>query len=585
MKMVLRNSLVPVFFMITTWSYAQVVDAPTLQCVSVDNNGDVVLNWTNPVVLCGPFNAYYIYQATNINGPYTIVASISDQSQTTHTDGVGDGGITTYYYFMVSDFNCPGYTFAYSDTLDNLDPATPEINYVTVNNGLAVINWEPSSSPETYGYIIYRVIDTDTIGIDTVYGQFNTTYNDASSTPNSNSMAYTLAAIDSCDNLGPFNGKSQHTIYLKDSVVRCEQKIILSWNFYDNWKNGIQKYDVEMSLNGAPFVILQSLPANVLEYTVGGFNDRDSVCFRITAKENLLPITSVSNELCYMVNVVQPVKDFYIRNVTVPSPNNILVYFSMDSLSDLSKLTMHRGLDTTAFTQLATIPPPYDFSSINVFTDTTAFTDVNSYYYRLIATDSCGANYTSTVGKSILLKGYAFTDLSFYVTWDESFFDFGEVLFYDVYRDDGAGFNLVSSEVPEVLSYEEKDLPTTTPCYFVIAVDSMNFPNGIADTVHSRSNIVCLNQPSEIYMPNAFAPLGKNNSFKPILNVQGVKSYSFSVFNRWGEQLFSSTDPSDGWDGKYKSVYVQQGAYAYIVNVIDDKGTRIEAKGTVLVIR
>ena len=585
MKRILRYSLLPVFFMATTWSYAQVVDAPALHCVSVDNNGDVVLDWSIPAPCAGPFNAYYIYRATNINGPYTIVATISNQFQTTYTDNVGNGANTTYYYFMVSDFNCPGYTYATSDTLDNLDPVAPEINFVTVTNGKAEINWQPSPSPETYGYILYRYVNGQNLHLDTVYGQFNNDYIDASSTPGADSMSYAIATIDSCGNTGPINDLTQHTIYLTDSVVRCEQKVVLSWYFYDHWQKGIQKYDVEMSVNGAPFVILQSLPANVLTYTASGFNDRDSVCFRIIAKENLVPFTSVSNELCSIINVVQPVKNFYVRNVTVGAPNKIWVYFSMDSLSDLSKLTIERGVDTTTFTQLATISPPYNFSFLNVFIDTTALTDVNSYYYRLKATDSCTVGYRSTLGRSILLKGYAFTDLSFYVTWNASVFDSGTVQYYNLYRDDGSGFNLVNFQLPEFLSYEEKDLPTTTPCYYVEAIDSMIFPNGIADTIHSRSNIVCLNQPSEIYMPNAFAPLGKNNSFKPILNTQGVKSYSFSVFNRWGEQIFSSTDPSDAWDGKYKTVYVQQGAYAYVVNVVDGKGTHIDAKGTVLVIR
>ena len=87
-------------------------------------------------------------------------------------------------------------------------------------------------------------------------------------------------------------------------------------------------------------------------------------------------------------------------------------------------------------------------------------------------------------------------------------------------------------------------------------------------------------------MPNAFAPLGKDNSFKPILNLQGVmKSYSFSVYNRWGEQLFFSENSSDGWDGTYKGVYVPQGAYAYVVQVVDGNGKTIHAKGTVMVIR
>jgi gliding motility-associated-like protein len=60
---------------------------------------------------------------------------------------------------------------------------------------------------------------------------------------------------------------------------------------------------------------------------------------------------------------------------------------------------------------------------------------------------------------------------------------------------------------------------------------------------------------------------------------------AFVIFNRWGEQIFSSEKSTDGWDGKYKGTYVQQGAYAYVVDVTDDSGKHIQSKGTVMVIR
>jgi len=584
MKLLLRNIFFFSLFSLTCLSArAQIVDPPVLHCVYVDSNNNV-LSWSLPTVSCGSFNAYDIYWSTNINGPYSLI-TITDPTQTTYTHLVGNAATTTYYYFMVSDYNCPGFTFAHSDTLDNLNPITPEINYVTVNNGFAEINWEPSSSPEANAYIIYHFIGGNQ-PLDTVYGRFNTDYIDVTSTPDIDSESYTIAVMDSCLNTGLISDQTQHTIFLKDSVLRCEQKVILKWYFYDNWQKGIQKYDIEMSRNGAPYLILQSVPANVLTYTASGFNDGDSVCFKIVAKENITGFISESNVVCHIANVVQPVQDFYIRNVTVIAPNKILVSFSMDSLSDITKLSIQRGTDTLTFAELATISSPYNFTIINQYLDTTALTDVNSYYYRLIATDSCGVSDTSTRGQSILLKGYAFTDLSFFVTWNPSWLDSAEVLQYDVYRKDDAGFNLQNSLFPFELSYEEKDLPVDTPCYFIEAVDSMKFSNGIRDTIHSRSNIVCLNQPSEIYVPNAFAPEGKNNSFKPMLNLQGLmKSYSFSVFNRWGEQLFFSKNSSEGWDGTYKGSYVPQGAYAYVVEAIDGNGKAIHAKGTVLVIR
>ena len=231
------------------------------------------------------------------------------------------------------------------------------------------------------------------------------------------------------------------------------------------------------------------------------------------------------------------------------------------------------------------IPPPGDLSLINVYSDSTALTNELSYYYRIIATDSCGTTDTSSIGKSILLSGYAFSDLSFLLKWDESYIEHGEVTGYELYRDDGSGFNSAAAFDETIFEYRETSLPSATPCYYVEAIDSMIFPNGIVDTVHSRSNVLCLNQPSQIYMPNAFAPQGKNSIFKPILNVEGVSSFSFSVFNRWGKEIFATLDQDEGWDGRDNGNLVQQGAYAYLVVVVDENNKRIEAKGTVLVVR
>ena len=78
---------------------------------------------------------------------YSII-TITNPNQTSYVHAVGNGGTVTYYYYMASDYNCPGSTFELSDTLDNLDPVPPEINFVTVVNGLAEINWQPSLSPK-----------------------------------------------------------------------------------------------------------------------------------------------------------------------------------------------------------------------------------------------------------------------------------------------------------------------------------------------------------------------------------------------------------------------------------------------------
>ena len=54
------------------------------------------------------------------------------------------------------------------------------------------------------------------------------------------------------------------------------------------------------------------------------------------------------------------------------------------------------------------------------------------------------------------------------------------------------------------------------------------------------------------YVPNSFTPdaSGINEVFQPIFT-EGLDPYNFSmlIFNRWGEEIFRSSDPTIGWDG------------------------------------
>ncbi len=566
---------------------AQFIMAPELDCVtnvSINGNIFVRLIWTPPVNSCGPFNAYYIYRSTALNGPYTLIYSETNQAATSYDDNVGNSSIV-YYYYMESDFNCPGFTVLQSDTLDSSDPEPPVITYVSVLNNAAEIKWEPGNSPETYGYIIYRVTNSLFIPIDTVYGKNNTSYTDLTAAVNVDSASYTLASIDSCFNTGPINSLPQHTIFLQQEVDRCSNTVTLNWYAYNHWQPDVLQYDVMVSVNGGPYNIIQTLPPNILTCQVTSLNDGDVICFRVVATQTGTLITSTSNDLCAKLNVVQPSGDLFIRNVSVVAPGKVNVYYSVDPIADLFSLKIQRSLDSTGFTQIASILPPANLSVINVYTDSTALTGQLSYYYRIIASDSCGNLDTSSIGKSVLLSGYAFSDLSFLVRWDESYLQYGSVKGYNLFRDDGIGFNSVALFDEATNEYNEGNIPVPTPCYYVEAIDSMIFPNGIIDTVHSRSNTLCLNQPSQIYMPNAFAPEGNNNVFKPILNMETVSAFTFSVFNRWGKEIFTSSDPDEGWDGRENGVIVQQGAYAYQVVVVDGNKKHIEAKGTVLVVR
>lgn len=66
------------------------------------------------------------------------------------------------------------------------------------------------------------------------------------------------------------------------------------------------------------------------------------------------------------------------------------------------------------------------------------------------------------------------------------------------------------------------------------------------------------------YVPNTFTPNGDefNQLFNPVF-VCGYDPYEyhFEIYNRWGEVVFESFDPGNGWDGMYNNTQVSDGVF------------------------
>jgi gliding motility-associated-like protein len=90
---------------------------------------------------------------------------------------------------------------------------------------------------------------------------------------------------------------------------------------------------------------------------------------------------------------------------------------------------------------------------------------------------------------------------------------------------------------------------------------------------------------SALYMSNAFTPNGdgRNDLFR-IPEGTTLDLAEFSVFDRWGNRIFSTHDINEGWNGRINGIMGNAGAYVYIVRGKDDKGQVLQ-KGTVLLIR
>lgn len=71
------------------------------------------------------------------------------------------------------------------------------------------------------------------------------------------------------------------------------------------------------------------------------------------------------------------------------------------------------------------------------------------------------------------------------------------------------------------------------------------------------------------YVPNAFTPNGDgtNDVFGP--EVFGQLEYKFLIFDRWGQLMFESTDPSEKWDGTFNGKEVPMDVYVWRAIILD----------------
>ncbi|MDB5272196.1 MAG: hypothetical protein JWO58_563, partial [Chitinophagaceae bacterium] len=101
----------------------------------------------------------------------------------------------------------------------------------------------------------------------------------------------------------------------------------------------------------------------------------------------------------------------------------------------------------------------------------------------------------------------------------------------------------------------------------------------------STSALVELELSPAVFVPNAFSPNGDGTNDHFELKGRFIKSVEVSIFDRWGEPVFHSTDIKDQWDGKVKGSDAMVGTYAYTVDVVGIKGESIKQRGTVSLVR
>jgi gliding motility-associated-like protein len=91
----------------------------------------------------------------------------------------------------------------------------------------------------------------------------------------------------------------------------------------------------------------------------------------------------------------------------------------------------------------------------------------------------------------------------------------------------------------------------------------------------------------ELVMPNVFSPNGDgaNQVFTPVA-IRGVAEAGLRIWNRWGQEVFATTDARPSWDGRIAGNPAPEGIYYWVLNYTSRKNaSRGELHGTVTLVR
>ena len=144
-----------------------------------------------------------------------------------------------------------------------------------------------------------------------------------------------------------------------------------------------------------------------------------------------------------------------------------------------------------------------------------------------------------------------------------------DVTMYTVYYTDTLGgeftaIGTVNSATDTTFTFSNNG--SIAGCYYVTATDSIQYGNE-----SDSSNVVCVDNCPIYFLPNVFTPNsdGQNDLFIPILPYKYVQDIDIQIFNRWGQVVFTSTDPMIRWDGRSmeSGALVPDGVYYFICTV------------------
>jgi len=118
-----------------------------------------------------------------------------------------------------------------------------------------------------------------------------------------------------------------------------------------------------------------------------------------------------------------------------------------------------------------------------------------------------------------------------------------------------------------------------------LSLDSIGI--NFASTAGEKIVAVFTDRSLDAALPTGFSPNGDGNNdvFGILGSGKYANEYEMRIWNRWGQEVFRSTDPTVGWDGNFNGSQAQTGVYAYYITYKNIFGEVKPIKGNITLVR
>jgi len=472
----------------------------------------------------------------------------------------------------------------YLSAQDTERPLPPELDLVTVDplTGHTTLYWTAGGSPDVAGYVIYLYNEEEGYAIDTIYQPYASLYTNTSSNAAYYSESYVVAAIDSSDNISPLSN-FLNTIFIHGELDTCAHRIDLIWNTYQSEDPVVSEYRIYYSFNGNNYDYAGSTSGDDTAFSIESFESYYEYCYYVEASLSN-GSSSFSNTFC--INTDLPVPPSWINAdyASIDDDGAVELSFTIDPVAQYTRYRIERSSDTlSGFTHVYEI---YSTDSRIEYTD--YMKPEGIAYYRLAALNSCDepiiySNLASTININLSID----TDF-IELHWNGYYKWHGGVSTYRIFRNISgffeeiatvSGFDTTFTDDMKTFIYETSQ---GSICYRILAEEGYN---PYYEDAISVSDTKCIEQPVNIFVPNAFTPDNNsiNDIFKPVMSFTPVR-YKMIITNRAGIILFRTNDHLEGWNGLHGNIKLPEDVYIWLIEAETPEGKTITQTGTVTII-